>query len=243
MDELSEEDKMTVARARKMQRFLSQPFQVAEVFTGSPGKYVDLANTIAGFKARRGRGGGGRWSRCFLGEGAACWERKRLLAPGRARFCGPAAAARSCALCALPSHAEPLPPLALPLSCNNTNAPQGILAGKYDDLPEMAFYMVGDIEEVVAKADKMAKVRAGLWAGGWQGVSGGFGRGFGLQGGALRAARCTLRPSACGRAFASPLNADPPNPPPKPKPKQTNRTWRSASPPRRATARPPPRRP
>jgi len=83
MDELSEEDKMTVARARKMQRFLSQPFQVAEVFTGSPGKYVDLANTIAGFK--------------------------------------------------------------------------GILAGKYDDLPEMAFYMVGDIEEVVAKADKMAK--------------------------------------------------------------------------------------
>jgi len=86
MDELSEQDKLTVARARKIQRFLSQPFQVAEVFTGSPGKYVDLANTIAGFK--------------------------------------------------------------------------GILEGKYDDLPEMAFYMVGDIKEVVEKADRMAKEMA-----------------------------------------------------------------------------------
>mmetsp|Transcript_18150 Transcript_18150/g.39080 ORF Transcript_18150/g.39080 Transcript_18150/m.39080 type:complete len:589 (-) Transcript_18150:505-2271(-) len=86
MDELSEEDKLTVARARKIQRFLSQPFQVAEVFTGSPGKYVDLANTISGF--------------------------------------------------------------------------QGILAGKYDDLPEMAFYMVGDIKEVQEKADRMAKEMA-----------------------------------------------------------------------------------
>ena len=50
MDELSEEDKMTVARARKIQRFLSQPFHVAEVFTGSPGKYVPLKETIRGFK-------------------------------------------------------------------------------------------------------------------------------------------------------------------------------------------------
>jgi F-type H+-transporting ATPase subunit beta len=50
MDELSEEDKMTVARARKIERFLSQPFFVAEVFTGSPGKLVDLADTIKGFK-------------------------------------------------------------------------------------------------------------------------------------------------------------------------------------------------
>jgi F-type H+-transporting ATPase subunit beta len=50
MDELSEEDKMTVARARKIERFLSQPFTVAEVFTGSPGKYVSLKDTIAGFK-------------------------------------------------------------------------------------------------------------------------------------------------------------------------------------------------
>nr|6RD4_X Chain X, ATP synthase subunit beta [Polytomella sp. Pringsheim 198.80]6RD4_Y Chain Y, ATP synthase subunit beta [Polytomella sp. Pringsheim 198.80]6RD4_Z Chain Z, ATP synthase subunit beta [Polytomella sp. Pringsheim 198.80]6RD9_X Chain X, ATP synthase subunit beta [Polytomella sp. Pringsheim 198.80]6RD9_Y Chain Y, ATP synthase subunit beta [Polytomella sp. Pringsheim 198.80]6RD9_Z Chain Z, ATP synthase subunit beta [Polytomella sp. Pringsheim 198.80]6RDB_X Chain X, ATP synthase subunit be len=83
MDELSEEDKLTVARARKIQRFLSQPFQVAEVFTGTPGKYVDLADTISGF--------------------------------------------------------------------------QGVLTGKYDDLPEMAFYMVGDIKEVKEKADKMAK--------------------------------------------------------------------------------------
>ncbi len=50
MDELSEEDKLTVSRARKIQRFLSQPFFVAEVFTGSPGKYVSLKDTIAGFK-------------------------------------------------------------------------------------------------------------------------------------------------------------------------------------------------
>ena len=49
MDELSEEDKLTVARARKIQRFLSQPFFVAEVFTGSPGKLVDLDSTIKGF--------------------------------------------------------------------------------------------------------------------------------------------------------------------------------------------------
>jgi F-type H+-transporting ATPase subunit beta len=51
MDELSEQDKLTVARARKIQRFLSQPFSVAEVFTGTPGKYVPLKDTIAGFKA------------------------------------------------------------------------------------------------------------------------------------------------------------------------------------------------
>jgi len=50
MDELSEDDKLTVARARKMQRFLSQPFHVAEVFTGSPGKYVDLKDSVSGFR-------------------------------------------------------------------------------------------------------------------------------------------------------------------------------------------------
>jgi len=50
MDELSEDDKLTVARARKMQRFLSQPFHVAEVFTGSPGKYVDLKDSVSGFQ-------------------------------------------------------------------------------------------------------------------------------------------------------------------------------------------------
>ena len=50
MDELSEEDKLVVARARKIQRFLSQPFTVAEVFTGTPGKYVPLKDTIAGFR-------------------------------------------------------------------------------------------------------------------------------------------------------------------------------------------------
>ena len=51
MDELSEEDKLVVARARKIQRFLSQPFHVAEVFTGSPGKLVPVEDTIKGFKA------------------------------------------------------------------------------------------------------------------------------------------------------------------------------------------------
>merc|ERR1712157_695777 len=87
MDELSEEDKLTVARARKMMKFLSQPFHVAEVFTGSPGKYVDLKDCITGF--------------------------------------------------------------------------QGVLEGKYDDIPEMAFYMVGDINEVIEKADQLAKELAG----------------------------------------------------------------------------------
>ncbi|HEY9213490.1 MAG TPA: F0F1 ATP synthase subunit beta [Ancylobacter sp.] len=82
MDELSEEDKLTVARARKIERFLSQPFHVAEVFTGSPGKLVDLADTIKGFK--------------------------------------------------------------------------GLVEGKYDHLPEQAFYMVGTIEEAIEKGKKMA---------------------------------------------------------------------------------------
>ncbi len=83
MDELSEEDKLTVARARKIQRFLSQPFFVAEVFTGSPGKLVELDATIKGFDA--------------------------------------------------------------------------ICKGEYDHLPEAAFYMVGGIEEVIEKADKLNK--------------------------------------------------------------------------------------
>ena len=81
MDELSEEDKLVVARARKIQRFLSQPFHVAEVFTGSPGKLVALEDTIKGFA--------------------------------------------------------------------------GIVAGDYDHLPESAFYMVGAIEEAVAKAETL----------------------------------------------------------------------------------------
>ncbi|MFG1346058.1 F0F1 ATP synthase subunit beta [Xanthobacter autotrophicus DSM 431] len=82
MDELSEEDKLTVARARKIERFLSQPFHVAEVFTGSPGKLVDLKDTIAGFK--------------------------------------------------------------------------GLVEGKYDYLPEQAFYMVGSIDEAIEKGKKLA---------------------------------------------------------------------------------------
>ncbi|MEN9207846.1 MAG: F0F1 ATP synthase subunit beta [Gloeomargarita sp. GMQP_bins_120] len=81
LDELSEEDRLTVARARKIERFLSQPFFVAEVFTGTPGKYVKLEDTIKGFKM--------------------------------------------------------------------------ILDGELDDLPEQAFYMVGDINEAKAKAEKL----------------------------------------------------------------------------------------
>ena len=82
MDELSEEDKLAVSRARKIERFLSQPFFVAEVFTGSPGKLVDLADTIKGFK--------------------------------------------------------------------------GLVDGKYDHLPEAAFYMVGTIDEAIEKGKKLA---------------------------------------------------------------------------------------
>jgi F-type H+/Na+-transporting ATPase subunit beta len=82
MDELSEDDKLTVARARKIERFLSQPFHVAEVFTGAPGVFVELADTIRGFK--------------------------------------------------------------------------GLCEGKYDHLPEAAFYMVGTIEQAVEKGKKLA---------------------------------------------------------------------------------------
>jgi F-type H+-transporting ATPase subunit beta len=81
LDELSEEDRATVARARKVERFLSQPFFVAEIFTGSPGKYVSLADGITGFN--------------------------------------------------------------------------DVLDGKYDDLPEQAFYLVGDINEAIEKAEKL----------------------------------------------------------------------------------------
>ena len=81
IDELSEEDKQTVNRARKVQKFLSQPMFVAEAFTGMAGKYVSIKDTIKGFNE--------------------------------------------------------------------------IIAGKHDDLPEQAFYMVGTIEEVIEKAEKM----------------------------------------------------------------------------------------
>ena len=81
IDELSEEDRLTVARARKVERFLSQPFFVAEIFTGSPGKYVSLEQTIKGFKM--------------------------------------------------------------------------ILTGELDDLPEQSFYLVGDIDEAIAKAETL----------------------------------------------------------------------------------------
>ena len=83
MDELSEEDKLTVSRARKIQRFLSQPFHVAEVFTGIPGKFVQVDDTVRSFKA--------------------------------------------------------------------------VVNGEYDHLPEAAFYMVGGIDEAVAKAEKLAQ--------------------------------------------------------------------------------------
>ena len=81
MDELSDEDRMTVARARKIQKFLSQPFHVAEVFTGTPGVYVKLEDTISGF--------------------------------------------------------------------------EGIVQGKYDHIPEQAFYMKGTIDEVLKAAEEL----------------------------------------------------------------------------------------
>merc|ERR1711937_382852 len=81
LDELSEEDRQTVARARRVERFLSQPFFVAEIFTGSPGKYVSLAGAIKGFNM--------------------------------------------------------------------------ILSGELDDLPEQSFYLVGDIDEAIAKAEEL----------------------------------------------------------------------------------------
>ena len=83
MDELSEEDKQVVSRARKIAKFLSQPFHVAEVFTNIPGKFVQVEDTVASFKA--------------------------------------------------------------------------VVDGEYDHLPEQAFYMVGGIEEAIAKAQKMAE--------------------------------------------------------------------------------------
>lgn len=86
MDELSEDDKLTVARARKISKFLSQPFQMAEVFTGHEGKFVSLEETIRGFKA--------------------------------------------------------------------------VLSGELDHLPEVAFYMTGNLDDVVAAAEKMAAQQA-----------------------------------------------------------------------------------
>lgn len=112
MDELSEEDKLTVARARKIQRFLSQPFQVAEVFTGHMGKLVPLKETIKGFK------------QILAGEVTL----PPVGGPGWASHCPPDT------VC--------FPP------------------GEYDHLPEQAFYMVGPIEEAVAKAEKLAEEHA-----------------------------------------------------------------------------------
>lgn len=108
MDELSEEDKLTVARARKIQRFLSQPFQVAEVFTGHLGKLVPLKETIKGFKAILG----GKYR-----QSPSIGIKTQIIQ------------------------------LTLGSSCS----------GEYDALPEQAFYMVGPIEEVVQKAEKLAE--------------------------------------------------------------------------------------
>ena len=86
IDELSEDDKLTVARARKIQRFLSQPFHVAEQFTGTPGRFVKITDTVKGFRE--------------------------------------------------------------------------IIEGKHDDIPEQAFYMVGTIDEVLQRAEKMKSAAA-----------------------------------------------------------------------------------
>lgn len=121
MDELSEEDRLTVARARKIQRFLSQPFQVAEVFTGHMGKLVPLKETIKGFQS-------------IL---AGWFSRSREL---QTMFL----------------HCAPeLLWLHLQFSCC-LFCPR-FPTGEYDALPEQAFYMVGPIEEVVQKAEKLAE--------------------------------------------------------------------------------------
>lgn len=121
MDELSEDDKLTVARARKIQRFLSQPFHVAEVFTGAPGKYVELKESITSFQVIN----------FFFSELVItfifCIDWFRCY----------------------PCHSLML--------CCGISFLQGVLDGKYDDLSEQSFYMVGGIEEVIAKAEKIAK--------------------------------------------------------------------------------------
>uniref|UniRef100_A0A8C2Y6T0 ATP synthase subunit beta n=1 Tax=Coturnix japonica TaxID=93934 RepID=A0A8C2Y6T0_COTJA len=123
MDELSEEDKLTVARARKIQRFLSQPFQVAEVFTGHMGKLVPLKETIKGFKQiLAGEEGGNEELGGFI----------PALVPAPPYYYSPPY-----------YYGCIIPP-----------------AGEYDHLPEQAFYMVGPIEEAVAKAEKLAEEHA-----------------------------------------------------------------------------------
>lgn len=118
MDELSEEDKLTVARARKIQRFLSQPFQVAEVFTGHLGKLVPLKETIKGFKS-------------ILGGKVHHW-------------------------CKNIFKWHQLDVLFIVMVIVGFFS----LQGEYDALPEQAFYMVGPIEEVVQKAEKLAEEHA-----------------------------------------------------------------------------------
>ena len=136
MDELSEDDKLTVSRARKAQRFFSQPFQVAEVFTGTPGKYVDLKDTISGFMGIMS--GVRRFFLVFflfLGWGGQRGERERKRRWGRGRR----------------GKNSFFPPRKKMIRDKQ----------EYDDLPEAAFYMVGDIKEVIEKADRMAKEIAG----------------------------------------------------------------------------------
>lgn len=118
MDELSEEDKLTVARARKIQRFLSQPFQVAEVFTGHLGKLVPLKETIKGFKS-------------ILGGKVHHWYKNIF-------------------------KWHQLDVLFIVMVIVGFFS----LQGEYDALPEQAFYMVGPIEEVVQKAEKLAEEHA-----------------------------------------------------------------------------------
>ncbi|CAK9221015.1 unnamed protein product [Sphagnum troendelagicum] len=139
MDELSEDDKMTVARACKMQRFLSQPFHVAEVFTGSPGKYVDLKDSVAGFQVIT----------CLCTSLFASVQTLVCLSLNVC-FDSPGRNHHLVSCCRLFHDAHVIQ------TRNGCNV-HGVLARKYDDLPEQAFYMVGGIEEVAQKAEKMPK--------------------------------------------------------------------------------------
>jgi F0F1-type ATP synthase beta subunit len=87
MDDLSEEDKMTVARARKIERFLSQPFHMSEVFTGNPGKFVDLQSTISGFQALLDGAGDEYPESAFYMTGSLteAFEKGRMLAANAAK--------------------------------------------------------------------------------------------------------------------------------------------------------------
>ncbi|KAF2581353.1 hypothetical protein F2Q68_00000258 [Brassica cretica] len=213
MDELSEDDKLTVARARKIQRFLSQPFHVAEIFTGAPGKYVDLKENINSFQGLLDGKYDDLPEQSFYMVGGIdeiselgiypavdpLDSTSRMLSPhilGEEHYntargvqkvlqnyknlqdiiailgmdelseddkLTVARARKIQRFLSQPFHVAEIftgaPGKYVDLK-ENINSFQGLLDGKYDDLPEQSFYMVGGIDEVVAKAEKISKEAA-----------------------------------------------------------------------------------